>query len=463
MTAFRLFIVGVFTAGIAASAIAQQASPPPLYYRDPSGEPFYSAIPKKDAQGRDYLPVYTDSGIVRSPAMDAASSASQPADGKGKIVYYRNPMGLPDTSPVPKQDAMGMAYVPVYEGDVADAGIVKISPGRVQQLGVRTEAAAEHTMSRTIRAVGTVALDERRISVVAPRFEGWIEKLLVNTTGQPVRKGEPLAEIYGPDLLLAEQEYLVARDAAGHVEMGDSTVYGNSNAIAEAVLTRLRNWGISAEQVARLTGKGGVKRTLALTAPMNGVVMEKLAVEGLHFAPGDTLYRIADLSTVWVLADVFEQDLGLIQAGQEAKVTVPAYPDRAFSGNVAFIYPSINRETRTAKVRIELPNPDLVLKTDMYASAEIAAPVTSSVVAVPDSAVLDSGTRQVVLIERGQGRFEPRPVKLGQKAGGYVEIREGVAAGEKVVVGANFLIDAESNLRAALQAFTAARSQETQP
>src|SRR5208282_1184846 len=185
MSAFHSFIVGILTAAIALSAVAQQASTPPaptpLYYRDPSGKPFYSATPKKDAQGRDYLPVYTDSGTAPSPAANAASAGSQPAESKGKILYYRNPMGLPDTSPMPKKDSMGMAYIPVYEGDAADAGIVKISPGRIQQLGVRTETAAERTMSRIIRAVGTVALDERRISVVAPRFEGWIEKLLVNT------------------------------------------------------------------------------------------------------------------------------------------------------------------------------------------------------------------------------------------------------------------------------------------
>jgi Cu(I)/Ag(I) efflux system membrane fusion protein len=438
------FAIGVLA--VAASALAQQPATP-LYYQDPSGKPLYSAMPKKDTLGRDYLPVYADSG-TEPPA----------AAGKGKILYYRNPMGLADTSPVPKKDSMGMAYTPVYQGDADDAGIVKISPDRVQQLGVRTEAAAERIMSRTIRAVGTVALDERRLGVVAPRFEGWIEKLMVNTTGQAVRKGEPLAEIYGPDLLQAEQEYLVAREAAGTVETRDGTVYADSNAIAEAALTRLRNWGISADQVAQLTRKGGVKRVLTLTAPMNGIVMEKQAVEGLHFAPGDMLYRIVDLSTVWVLVDVFEQDLGLIRSGQEAKVTVPAYPDSAFTGKIAFIYPSINRETRTAKVRIELPNPDLMLKIDMYATAEIAAPVTSSVIAVPESAVLDSGTRQVVLIERGQGHFEPRPVNLGQKAGGFVEIRHGVATGEKVVVGANFLIDAESNLRSALQAFTASES-----
>jgi Cu(I)/Ag(I) efflux system membrane fusion protein len=445
MNMIRFWILGAMAVAVAAPATAQQT---PLYYQDPSGKPFYAAVPKKDAQGRDYLPVYTDSAAPGPTVVQAP-------DSKGKILYYRNPMGLPDTSPVPKKDSMGMAYIPVFASDPADAGTVTISAGRVQQLGVRTEVVSAHSMSRAIRAVGTIALDERRIAVVAPRFEGWIEKLLVNTTGQSVRKGEALAEIYGPDLLLAEQEYRVAREAARHVEGGDSTVHGNSGDIADAVLTRLRNWNISTDQVIRPGGKASGKRTLVLTAPMDGVVMEKQAVEGLHFAPGDMLYRIADLSTVWVLADVFEQDLGLIQLGQDARITVPAYPDRAFTGKVAFIYPTINRETRTAKIRVELPNPGLALKSDMYATAEISAPVTSSVIAVPDSAILDSGVRQVVLIERGEGRFEPRPVKLGQKAGGYVEIREGVAAGEKVVVGANFLIDAESNLRAALQTFSA--------
>jgi Cu(I)/Ag(I) efflux system membrane fusion protein len=429
---------------IAGSAAAQIGAP--LYYQDPSGKPFYSATPKKDAQGRDYVAVFADIG---APPASTAPAAPPPAD-KGKILYYRNPMGLPDTSPAPKKDSMGMDYIPVYAGDAADAGVVRISPGRVQQLGVRTEAAAERTMTRAIRAVGTVALDERHIAVVAPRFEGWIETLLVNTTGQSVRKGQALAEVYGPDLMLAQREYAVARSA------GDV----GGNPIADAVVDRFRNLGISPDQLAGLKSKGGGK--IALTAPIDGVVMEKIAVEGLHFAPGDMLYRIADLSTVWVLADVFEQDLGLVRLGQDARITVPAYPDRTFTGKVAFIYPTINRETRTARVRIELPNPDLILKGDMYATAEIAAPVAASVVAVPDSAVLDSGARQVVLVERGEGRFEPRPVKLGQKAGGYVEIREGVTAGEKVVVGANFLIDAESNLRSALQTFTAP-SAETKP
>ncbi len=424
-------------AALAASIVAAKADP--LYYQDPSGKPFYSATPRKDAQGRDYKPVYAD-----SPA-PAATPAQGPA-GKGRILYYRNPMGLPDTSAAPKKDSMGMDYIPVYEGDAAEAGIVKIAPGRIQQLGVRTEVASMRPMTRSIRAVGTVALDERRIAVVAPRFEGWIEKLMVATTGQPVRKGEPLAQVYSPDLQQAQQEYRVAQEAAHRAGDADSMVHGNTNAIADAVMQRFRNW-----DVAPAAGKAG----FVITAPMNGIVMEKQAIDGLHFAAGDTLYRIADLSAVWVLADVFEQDMGAIRAGEEVKVTVPAYPDRGFAGKVAFVYPTIAKETRTAKVRIELPNPDLALKADMYATAEIAAPAGTQVLTVPDSAVLDSGARQVVLIDRGDGRFVPRPVKIGQRAGGYAEIREGVAAGDKVVVGANFLIDAESNLRSALQAFSA--------
>jgi Cu(I)/Ag(I) efflux system membrane fusion protein len=193
-----------------------------------------------------------------------------------------------------------------------------------------------------------------------------------------------------------------------------------------------------------------------LRAPIGGIVMEKQALEGLHFGAGDMLYRITDLSTVWLMADLFEQDLAQIRAGQSAKITVQAYPGRAFDGRVAFVYPTVNAQTRTAKVRIEVPNPDLLLKTDMYATVDIAAPVgDTTVLAVPDSAVLDTGTRQTILVDRGEGRFEPRAVKLGARADGYVAVLEGLHEGEKVVIGANFLIDAESNLRAALQAFTA--------
>lgn len=409
----------------------------PLYFQDPSGQPYWSAEPRKDTQGRDYVPVYQD-GTAPAPA----PAASAPA-GKGKPLYYRNPMGLPDTSPVPKKDSMGMDYVPVYADDVSGPpGTVTISPERVQMLGVRTEVAAERTMTRAIRAVGTVAVDERRLAVVAPRFEGFIEKLLVSASGDPVRRGQALFEAYSPELAQAEQDYVVGRQVSG--------------ALGEAALSRLRNLNAPPDEVVHLRRTGRPGRTVSVLSPLDGVVMEKTAVQGMRFAPGETLYRLADLSSVWLLADVFEQDLGLVRPGQEARISIAAYPDQAFGGKVTFVYPTVNPTTRTAKVRIEVPNREMLLKPDMYATVEIAAPVGSAtVLAVPDSAVLDTGTRQVVLVERSPGHFEPHAVVVGRRAGGYTEVRSGIASGDKVVVGANFLIDAESNLRAALQSFTA--------
>jgi Cu(I)/Ag(I) efflux system membrane fusion protein len=437
-----------------AAAAAERA---PLYYQDPSGKPDYSPMPKKDAEGRDYVPVY-DEPDAAPPSTSASPTPAAASGSDRKILYYRNPMGLPDTSPVPKKDAMGMDYIPVYadEGSGTVPGTVAISPERIQMLGVRTEAAALRPMAHTVRAVGTVAVDERRIGVVNPKFEGWIERLHVSTTGQAVRRGEALLEVYSPDLVLAQREYLVARSAAADMAHADAMARDNANAIAAAALSRLKNWDISADQLARLQRSGFARRTLTLNAPIAGIVMEKPALQGLHFGAGDMLYRIVDLSTVWLLADVFEQDLAQIRPGQRATITVQAYPGRVFEGRVAFVYPTLNAQTRTAKVRIEVPNPDLLLKTDMYATVEIAAPIQSAtVLAVPDSAVLDTGSRQTILVDRGEGRFEPRAVKLGPRADGYVAVLEGLRDGEKVVTGANFLIDAESNLRAALQAFTA--------
>src|SRR5437763_13825186 len=217
----------------------------------------------------------------------------------------------------------------------------------------------------------------------------------------------------------------------------DPMARDNARAIAAAALSRLRNWDISSDQLVRLQRSGAATRTLMLSAPIGGIVMEKPALQGMHFAAGDTLYRITDLSTVWLVADVFEQDLAQIRPGQAATIALQAYSGRTFSGQVAFIYPTVNAQTRTARVRIEVPNPDLLLKVDMYATVEIAAPAESAtVLVVPDSAVLDTGTRQTVLVDRGEGRFEPRMVKLGPRVDGYVAVLEGLRGGEKVVTGA---------------------------
>jgi Cu(I)/Ag(I) efflux system membrane fusion protein len=398
----------------------------------------------------------------------AAENAAQPAaatsGGGKKILYYRNPMGLPDTSPVPKKDPMGMDYTPVYEGEDAQTGgsnQIAISTDKVQRLGVRTEIAATRELTRTLRAAGTLAIDERRITTVAPKFEGWIERLYVSTTGQPVARGAPLMDVYSPDLITAQQEYLIAAKGLEAVKEGGAEIQSSMRRLMAGALERLRNWDISPRELEQLEKGGTIRRTITLRSPVSGVVVEKPALKGMRFMPGEALYQISDLSSLWVLADVFEQDLALVQPGQAAKIKVDAYPEKTFNGKVAFFYPTLTSETRTGKVRIELANPGGVLKPAMYASVELAAGPRRKVLAVPSSAVIDSGVRQIVLVQAAEGRFEPRDVKLGARADDYVEILEGVKEGEPVVVAANFLIDSESNLRAAISGLGTAAGAST--
>ncbi|MDP1558362.1 MAG: efflux RND transporter periplasmic adaptor subunit [Nitrosomonas sp.] len=372
---------------------------------------------------------------------------------QGKILYYRNPMGLPDTSPVPKKDSMGMDYLPVYEGEESSSGdaTVRISTEKIQKLGVRTETAVLRELIRTVRAVATVQPDERKLYTVTPKFEGWIQRLYVDTTGQVVKKGGALMEVYSPELITAQQEYLIARKGMHGVASGGLEASTSMERLAESALQRLRNLDISEIELQRLQQEGEVRQYLTLRAKASGVVLEKPSIEGKRFMPGEILYQIADLSSVWVLADVFEQDLHMVHPGQVATIRVEAYPDKVLSGEVAFIYPNVTPETRTAIVRIKLPNTDGLLKPAMYARVEITSfHSKNKVLTVPDSAVLDTGTRRLVLVDLGEGRYEPRTVKLGMHADGYAEVLGGLEAGDAVVVKANFLIDAESNLKAAL-------------
>jgi len=399
----------------------------------------------------------------------APAASAKPAEKK--LLYYRNPMGLADTSPTPKQDAMGMDYIPVYEGGdtpVASNGQVMISTEKLQKLGVRTEVAALHELSRVVRAVGRVEVDERRMHTIAPKFEGWIEELFVNTTGQAVNKGDKLALVYSPELISAQSEYAIA--ARGQKAMKDASPEAQQSMrqLADSSLMRLRNWGVSSDDVAKLRESGQIRRMLVpVLSPVWGVVMEKKAIAGMRFMPGDVLYQIADLSQVWIVADIYEQDLALVKLGQTAKIKVAAYPDQVFDAKVTYVYPTVNAQTRTVPIRLELANKGGLLKPAMFADVELAALAATKRLTVPTSAVIDSGTRRVVLVEVAEGRFEPRDVKLGRRGDSEVEVLEGVGEGEKVVVGANFLIDAESNLRAALSGMggtgsTASPKPETQ-
>jgi len=391
-------------------------------------------------------------GGQTAAASPAASGASK------KLLYYRNPMGLPDTSPVPKKDPMGMDYIPVFEGgEEADAGSanqVKISVEKVQKLGVRAEPAEMRELVKVVRALGRVEVDERRLAAVAPKFEGWIDKLHVNTTGQVVSRGQPLFEVYSPELVSAQREYAIAAGGAAKLQSGDNDARGSMSELADAALTRLRNWDISDAQLKELaSGANSARRTLTFRSPANGVVIEKKAVQGMRFEPGESLYQIADLSSVWVVVDVYEQDVGRVSVGQRVKVSATAYPGKPFEGTVSYVYPTLNADTRTVPVRIELANPKGLLKPGLFVAAELQSGQPSKVLTVPTSAIIDSGTRQIALVQLAEGRFEPRTVKLGTKADSYVEVTDGIKEGESVVVSANFLIDAESNLKAAVGNF----------
>ncbi|MEO5351908.1 MAG: efflux RND transporter periplasmic adaptor subunit [Magnetococcus sp. XQGC-1] len=404
--------------------------------------------------------------MLLAPLLPASSShaASDPAPGQAvgsdktarKILYYRNPMGLADTSPTPKKDSMGMDYIPVYEEDAPRGdGVVRISLDKVQKMGVKTEVATSHSLARSIRAAGTVQVDERKLRVITLKYEGWIETLHANTTGQAVRKGQSLLEVYSPALVLAQQEYLTAVKAQHSLKDAEAETRSTAHELAESALMRLRNWDISEEQIKQLRSRGHAAHTLSVHSPMSGTILDNRATQGMRIMPGEMLYRLADLSTVWVVADLFEQDIGTVHVGQAAEVTLKAVPGKTFPGKVSFIHPTLSPETRTVQVRIELANPDGLFRPAMYATVQLASSDSAStLLTIPDSALLDSGSRQVVLVERGEGLFEPRPVKTGGKGDGFVAILEGLKEGERVVVRANFLIDAEANLKAALGHFS---------
>ena len=398
------------------------------------------------------------STVVAAPnaAPDAAKPGTDPgAKPARKLLYSRNPMGLPDTSPMPKKDSMGMDYLPVYEGEDEPASGVKISTEKLQKIGVRTAKVERRTLDAVVRATGRVEVDERRVMTVTAKYEGYIEKLMVNATGQSVTRGQPLFEAYSPDLLAAQREYAVAMQGVAKLKDADAQTQAGMKQLAESALARLRNWDVTADDVAQLQAVGATKRTPSFKAPATGIVMERKATQGMRFMPGEMLFQIADLSSVWVIADVFEQDIGRVRVGQTARVQLDAYPGQTLSGRVSYIYPTLKAETRAAQVRIELTNPAGRLKPAMYARVEIPTG-GGAVLAVPASAVIDSGARRVVLIDLGGGRFEPRDVELGARGDDFVAILKGVKEGEIVVVSANFLIDSESNLKAALGGLTAA-------
>lgn len=419
---------------------------PVLYYRNPTGRLEYSAVPRTTGDGQAFVAVRAGEDVGFDPSTGettapkaAGEAEAAPKAGSSRILYYRNPMGLPDTSPTPKKDSMGMDYLPVREDEGGDDGSVSVSAGKQQRSGVRTEKLGLRTLSAPLRASGSIQLDERRVSVVSVRSQSFIQKVERVTTGEPVRKGQVLMQVYSPEVAAAAAQFLSV--------VGQPSNAGRS--VVDGARRRLENLDVPAAVIDAIAASGKVPATIGWPAPRDGLILSRSAVDGMQAMPGDEMFRLADVSVVWALLDVAERDLSMVAVGQTVSVR-PRGSDKAIAGKIALIYPGINKESRTARIRVELPNPDRALLPDMYVEADIATGAGGPVLAAPTSAVIDSGDRQIVLVETGEGKFEPRPVKLGVRSEGFVELREGVAEGETVVVAANFLIDAESNLKAAL-------------
>lgn len=365
-----------------------------------------------------------------------------------KVLYWVDPMhpayksDKPGTAP-----DCGMDLVPVYEGDagpetaqtdVKGYSNVKLTTQRQQLIGVQTGVAETRSIGRSVRTVGRVAVDETRLHKITTKFDGYIEKLYVDYTGKEVRRGQPLFSVYSPELLATQQEYLLALKAAKQ-----------SPLLLESARRRLQLWDISASDIRQLEQTGVTRKSLTIASPASGFVLNKMAIEGARITAGEPMFEIAGLDRVWVLADVYESELAFARAGTSAKVTLSYLPGRTFTGKVTFVTPTVDPMTRTAKVRIEVDNRDGSLKPDMFADVAIEEP-SRTVTVVPESAVLVTGTRSVLFVVKDDGTFEPREVQTGTKSDRFIEIRSGVAPGEKVATQANFLIDSESRLKAAL-------------
>jgi RND family efflux transporter MFP subunit len=431
-----------------------------LYWTDPMIPGFKSPTPGKSPMGMEMIPVYADSPMVEAQGGQPGHEAH---GQENEIDYYTCTMHPSVKSPEPgKCPICSMNLTPVMKKPQASTEKVdlsfSVSPVKQQLIGVKFSTAEVVSLHKTIRAVGRVDYDERKVAVVNLKISGWIKDLLVDYTGQLVRKSQPLFTIYSPELVSTQEEYLQALRALQNTPVAAAntdnrqqpTAYINPQEVLNTTRQRLLLWDITEEQIVELEKRGKPETYLTIHSPLNGHVIMKMALKGMHVDPGMELYKIADLSTVWVYADIYEYELPHVKVGQEAAVTLSYFPGEAFTGRITYIFPYLNMNTRTARVRIELPNRDGRLKPEMYADVEIHIDLGKKL-AIPESAVLNTGVRQIVFVDKGNGLFEVRFVKLGSRAEGLYEIKEGLAAGERVVSYANFLIDAESKVQGVLQ------------
>lgn len=431
-----------FGQGQAPESAMEMAAPvasEPIFYRSPMDPTITSPSPAKDSMGMDYTPVYAEKKVASS---------------EKKILFYRNAMNPSVTSPTPAKDSMGMDYEPVYaDGDSSTddpPGTVKIDRVMVQNIGVRTVLAKKTSLSRIVRAVGRVDYNEERMARLHPKTDGWIEELFIDKTGEKVKKDTILLSIYSPKLVSTQQEYLLALNNFKALEKSKiaDVKTGAENLLASS-LERLRLLDVPAHQIKELEESRKIKKALHIHSTVAGIVTKIGARKGQYVTPKTELYMIADLSKVWVYADIYEYELPWIKIGDVVEMTLRAVPGTIFQGHLAYIYPYAEAKTRSIKVRIIFDNKKLLLKPEMFADVAIHADTRKNIVVIPSEAVVRSGKTTQVFVVTSPGKFEPREVRLGLESDGKVEVLSGVKAKEEVVTSAQFLIDSESKLNEA--------------
>lgn len=431
------------TSGLAASAV-KQLYQCPMHPTITSDHPGDCPI-----CGMKLVPVPSATGVGDVPL--------QPP--KRRIAFYRSPMNPNQTSPVPAKDEMGMDYLPVYEDELGGEGAgvpglatVVIDPSRQQIIGLRTAKVTRGPVGGSFRTVGTIEVDPRRVRRIHVKVEGFVEKIYLDFVGKPVRRGDPLFSLYSPSLLQAQNEYLLALETRETLAAGGTTVSEHVSALAEAGRQKLELWDVPKSELRRLERTGRPQKTITFYSPLSGVVTAKNIVQGSYVTPGDTPYEITDLGEVWVMADAYESELGLVRLGMPVALTLQAYPNRSFSGRVVFIDPLINPATRTLKVHLHFLNPSGELMPGMFGEVTLQG-LTREALRIPFDAVVRSGSRDVVFVALGEGKFAPREIRLGRRDGELIEVVSGLQEGEEVVTRATFLVDSESRLRASLAAF----------
>lgn len=413
-------------------------------------------VPLKESTGSQ-----PTSNADQSMAMEDGSSPPV-SSGERKIKYWRAPMDPNYISDKPGKSPMGMDLIPVYEDEASAGTGVRVDPNFLQNFAVLTTTVESGSIPVDIRTVGVLAHNPKRLYTVNVKFDGWIEKSYFNNIGEYVRRGQPIFEIYSPQLVTTQQEYLAALSYLERLsQSGTPDAIAQAKKLLSSSRERLQFWDITDAQIEQLESSRKPKRTLTIVSPFSGLIVEKMteSIEGMKVTPGMPIYKLADHSRLWTEVEIYEYHLAFVKLGQTARITVDAFPGRTWSGKVVLLDSSVNPQTRTLTAYVEVANPDLALRPQMYANVLITPPAVRGVVRVPEQSVIHSGERSVVIVQKAKGLFEPREVELGASGGGYLEVRKGLQAGETIVTSSQFLIDSESNLKAAISQLLGTRDQ----